>query len=246
MEIYENLPEQIHILKVPVTFFDSHQHAIACIANRIEHNIKTFCVAINPEKIYCAGKDHALLDILQNAHIGICDGVGVSIAAKILHGRYIPRCTGVDIFIELVRKDLAHEEVDQATKILLNSSPNQKIGVLLRILMEDVLKKNQRYELVLQVASHYGLSNDRLLHEQAIELFRLLVEQGYGYQKCLDTINNIRGCNTLASPFYINLLNTLVDQGYALDEIYKMVEKNRFNAGKKALKEKIEKIRKNM
>jgi len=39
---------------------------------------------------------------VQQADVGICDGVGVSIASKILHGQSIARCTGCDLFFKLL------------------------------------------------------------------------------------------------------------------------------------------------
>ena len=117
--MYEKLPESLHILKVPVTFFDSYQHAIAYIAYRIEHNIKTFCVAINPEKVYRSQEDVELRETLNSADMQICDGIGIKYAAKILLGKSIKRCTGVQLFFHLIAK--ATE--DNLKIFLLGASP---------------------------------------------------------------------------------------------------------------------------
>jgi len=44
-----------------------------------------------------------LREILQQeADVGICDGVGVSLASKILYNRFLARCTGCDLFFKLI------------------------------------------------------------------------------------------------------------------------------------------------
>ncbi len=101
--------QNFDILGIPIAAFESYEHIIDYISSRKQAQRKTFCVAINPEKIYCSRKDHVLRQALLDADIGICDGVGTGLAAKILHGRYIRRCTGADLFMKLaeesVRKD---------------------------------------------------------------------------------------------------------------------------------------------
>ncbi|MBL7144992.1 MAG: WecB/TagA/CpsF family glycosyltransferase [Phycisphaerae bacterium] len=68
----------------------------------IESHRKSSWVAINPIKSYHAWRKPELLDLLRQTDVGICDGVGVSIASKILHGRSIRRCTGCDLFFKLL------------------------------------------------------------------------------------------------------------------------------------------------
>jgi N-acetylglucosaminyldiphosphoundecaprenol N-acetyl-beta-D-mannosaminyltransferase len=97
----KNTYQKIDILGIPMAVFESYEHAVRSISSRIQAQRKTFCVAINPEKIYCSRKDHVLRQVLLKADMGICDGIGTGLAAKILHGRYVPRCTGVDLFFML-------------------------------------------------------------------------------------------------------------------------------------------------
>jgi N-acetylglucosaminyldiphosphoundecaprenol N-acetyl-beta-D-mannosaminyltransferase len=59
-------------------------------------------IAINPVKIYHAWNKPELLKLMRQADVGICDGVGVSLASKILYGQSIPRCTGCDLFFKLL------------------------------------------------------------------------------------------------------------------------------------------------
>lgn len=96
------LPEVIRVMGVPVTPFASYAEAVDCVGRVIASRRKTLCVAMNPEKLYRAQRDAALRSLLRSADIGICDGVGVALAARLLYGRRLTRCTGVDLFQNLV------------------------------------------------------------------------------------------------------------------------------------------------
>ncbi len=120
----------LSILGVPVTPFDSLEAAARCVHDRVAAGLKTFCVAINPEKIRRAQHDAALKRAVDVASLHICDGVGVSLAAALLHGRKLPRCTGVDLFIELAR--LAASK--RWKVFLLGGTPESNEGARLRLL----------------------------------------------------------------------------------------------------------------
>ena len=96
------IPIPIDVMGIPVVPFESYDQALECIEKSIESDRKSFWVAINPIKIYHSWHKSELLNLLQQADVGICDGVGVSIASKILHGRSIKRCTGCDLFFRLL------------------------------------------------------------------------------------------------------------------------------------------------
>jgi len=99
-----SLPEsrrRLSIMQVPVVPFGSYAEAVEYVEDTILSGGKSFCVAINPEKIRRAARDPRLLAILRNADVGICDGIGVVLAARLLHGAKIKRCTGCDLFFEL-------------------------------------------------------------------------------------------------------------------------------------------------
>ena len=97
------LPKPVFIMGTPVIPFASYEHTIGCLEHRIVSGEKSFCIAINPEKVYRALSDSALRKILNESEITICDGIGISIAAKILYGITIKRCTGCDLFFHLMR-----------------------------------------------------------------------------------------------------------------------------------------------
>jgi N-acetylglucosaminyldiphosphoundecaprenol N-acetyl-beta-D-mannosaminyltransferase len=89
------------------------------IGQRISLRQPTLCIAINPEKIYRARRDSRLGQVLDSAHIRICDGAGVSLAAMVLYGRRLPRCTGIDLFLSLIQ-----DAAQQGWRVfLLGASP---------------------------------------------------------------------------------------------------------------------------
>jgi len=104
-----HIPRPIDVMGVPVVPFESYEHALECIEQVIESGRKLFCVAINPIKIYHSWHKPDLLDLLRQTDIGFCDGVGISITSRLLHGQSIKRVTGCDLFFRLIslasRKD---------------------------------------------------------------------------------------------------------------------------------------------
>jgi N-acetylglucosaminyldiphosphoundecaprenol N-acetyl-beta-D-mannosaminyltransferase len=97
-----HIPTPIDIMGIPVVPFESYDQALKCVEETIESNRKSSWVAINPIKIYHAWHKPDLLNLLRQTDVGICDGVGISITSKILHGRSIKRCTGCDLFFKLL------------------------------------------------------------------------------------------------------------------------------------------------
>ena len=95
-------PAPLDIVGIPVVRFESYEQALDCVEGIIESNSKSFWVAINPIKVYHAWHDSKLKSLLLKADVGICDGVGISMASKILHGQRIERCTGCDLFFRLL------------------------------------------------------------------------------------------------------------------------------------------------
>ena len=98
----EKPPRPLDILGVNVFPFRSYEHAIACLRDRIASGLQSFCIAINPEKVCRAHADRELASVLDQADITICDGIGISIAARILHGVKLERCTGIDLFEHII------------------------------------------------------------------------------------------------------------------------------------------------
>ena len=98
----DHAPAPVDIMGIPVVPFESYDQAVECVEDIVESDSKSFWVAINPIKIYHAWHDSELKNLLLQTDIGICDGVGISMASKILNGQSIQRCTGCDLFFHLL------------------------------------------------------------------------------------------------------------------------------------------------
>jgi len=96
--------EPLSILGVGVLPFELYDEAVAYVERTIMSGQKSFGVAINPEKLYQAAQDGELMAALAQADMCICDGVGVALAARLLHGRWLKRCTGCDLFFRLIAR----------------------------------------------------------------------------------------------------------------------------------------------
>lgn len=100
-ESFQFLPKPLNIMGLPLTPFQSYEEAVQCAEERITASLPSLCFSMNPEKVYLARRNPALLKSLQQANFAICDGVGVAVAAKWLLNRQVPRCTGVDFFAKM-------------------------------------------------------------------------------------------------------------------------------------------------
>jgi len=116
--------EPLSILGVGVLPFESYDEAVAYVERAIASGRKSFGVAINPEKVYRAAHDGQLMAALAQADMGICDGVGVALAARLLHGRWLRRCTGCDLFSRLIAR-----AAEKGWRVfLLGASPESNEG----------------------------------------------------------------------------------------------------------------------
>jgi N-acetylglucosaminyldiphosphoundecaprenol N-acetyl-beta-D-mannosaminyltransferase len=93
---------RIEIMGTPVTILNSYDHAVNCIVGCVRRGQEVSCVAITPEKIYKAQRNRELKEMIKAADFCICDGAGTAAAARLLHGRNIPRVTGIQLFFDLV------------------------------------------------------------------------------------------------------------------------------------------------
>lgn len=118
------LPKSVDVMGVPVRSFESYSHALGCIQALVEEGRKSFWIAVNPQKVYRAWHDKKLVDVLNSADATFCDGVGVSLASKILHGHGINRITGCDLFFKTV--SLASQKGWRV--FLLGASPESNSG----------------------------------------------------------------------------------------------------------------------
>jgi len=90
------------VMGVDVAAFESYSSAVEYVASEVRAGGKSFWMAVNPEKLYRAWRDPAVRDLLNRPDVRICDGIGVSLAARLLGRRRLPRCTGCDLFEALI------------------------------------------------------------------------------------------------------------------------------------------------
>lgn len=126
------IPKPVFVLGVPIVPFESYSSAVKCVEEAIKTGRKSFWVAVNPEKIYRAIREPKLRSLFNEADVCICDGVGVSVASKILHNHFLPRCTGCDLFFEL----LATAEQKSWRVFLLGASSESNEKASLRLQQE--------------------------------------------------------------------------------------------------------------
>lgn len=62
-------------------------------------------ITVNPEMMVQASKDKEFLDILRKNFL-LADGIGISIASKILDGVWLKRYPGVDLMQQILKNDL--------------------------------------------------------------------------------------------------------------------------------------------
>lgn len=122
--VSDNKNKNLDLFGVPLTNLKSYSHAVDNIVERIRQSRKTFCIAINPEKIYRSQNDAELMALINSANFHICDGVGAAVAAKILLAKKISRITGVMLFIYL----MARAEQEGLKVFLLGASPESNEG----------------------------------------------------------------------------------------------------------------------
>ncbi len=124
------LPESLPVLGIGVSLLESCDHAVEMIRRRIAAGRRTFCAAINPAKIHAANRDPKLRLALDAAQLHICDGVGAALAVRLVHGRRMPRCTGIDLFRRLV----AAAEQEGWKIFLLGASPQANAAARRKLL----------------------------------------------------------------------------------------------------------------
>jgi N-acetylglucosaminyldiphosphoundecaprenol N-acetyl-beta-D-mannosaminyltransferase len=125
------IPDSRSILGTRVSIFNSYEEALELIRQRMVAHLPTFCAAVNPEKLYRAKSNRELHKVLDSADLRICDGVGISLASMLLYHRRLPRCTGIDLFLNLIRFS-----VQEGWKVFVLGASPQSNEAACRALME--------------------------------------------------------------------------------------------------------------
>lgn len=143
------IPQSLSMMGIKVTPFDSYDHALECISNRIAERKKTLCIAINPIKVYKAKQNTELLVTLSNkADICLCDGIGIVYALRLLSEQRVRRCTGVQLFFNII------ERACQTGWKIFFLGASQKSNEL------ACLRLRQEYPSLRIVGQHHGYFKD--------------------------------------------------------------------------------------
>ncbi|WP_019243134.1 MULTISPECIES: WecB/TagA/CpsF family glycosyltransferase [Bacillus] len=81
----------------------SYEDILTDIDIRMQQNLKSTIIAVNPEKVMAAEKNEQLRDLINNSTYGIPDGVGILLASKLKKGNITSRVTGVDMMDRLLQ-----------------------------------------------------------------------------------------------------------------------------------------------
>jgi N-acetylglucosaminyldiphosphoundecaprenol N-acetyl-beta-D-mannosaminyltransferase len=79
----------------------TYRQIAAKLIERMNKNVKSYIVAINPEKIMKAQSDQKLMEVLNTADFQIPDGIGIILASKLKGGQIRQRVTGIDLMLYL-------------------------------------------------------------------------------------------------------------------------------------------------
>jgi N-acetylglucosaminyldiphosphoundecaprenol N-acetyl-beta-D-mannosaminyltransferase len=84
----------------PVTM----DQALAYVRKVVEKGVRVHSIfAVNPEKNFSVPKDRELYETFRTADLLIPDGIGVVLAAKVLHGAELSRVPGVEMMENICR-----------------------------------------------------------------------------------------------------------------------------------------------
>lgn len=96
-------PRRIDILGVPVDCVNM-QEAVSVVEGMIGGSRPSAVIAVNPEKVIKAQRNRELLAQLHAAGLLIPDGIGVVIAARLLHSARIERVPGSELMPAICAK----------------------------------------------------------------------------------------------------------------------------------------------
>ncbi len=161
MSGWVNLKERLAILDIWVDSVEWAQ-AIERVRRFLGGDAPRTIFAVNPEKNFSVPRDPMLYETFKNADLLIPDGIGIVLAARILHGTALTRIPGVDFMHEICR--LAEKEGKSVFIYGAREPVNQRAVDTLRL-------KFPR----LQIA---GRSNGYVTQSQMPDLIKRINESG--------------------------------------------------------------------
>ena len=185
MSLYESL-KPVPIMKTYVTPFHSTEHAVRCISDRIANGGRAFCVAMNAAKLHYAGHRPDVVGALSAADFWLCDGVGAVLAARLLRGRKVRRCT--DGFLDAL---MVEAERKGWGVFLLGASPKSNEGAA-----DTVRRRFPRLRLVGQRDGYFESSDDVIRVVNESEALVLVVALGSPQQELwvAEHLNALKPC----------------------------------------------------
>ena len=158
------------------------------VLKNIEKNTKKYYITTpNPEIIVYATKNQHFRNILNEADLALCDGVGLTFAGKILKKPFVERVTGVD-FMEELCKRVAKKPITVGflggrgrVAQLTAERLKQRFPDLSVVLAEAGNPDQKTMELVKQKAEHYAASHHDTIGSGKKEIDILFV--GFGFPK---------------------------------------------------------------
>lgn len=91
-----------------------------------------YIVALNAEKIMMARRNREVMRIIEDASLLIPDGVGVSLASRILYGKSVPRVPGYDFFMKLLQ-----EAAERGSRVFLLGAKREVIEAAKDTLLDN-------------------------------------------------------------------------------------------------------------
>jgi N-acetylglucosaminyldiphosphoundecaprenol N-acetyl-beta-D-mannosaminyltransferase len=92
----------VDILGVPAHVLDFDAVVSAIERLFVDGSKQKYIVALNAEKIMMARRNPEMMQVLRDAYLLIPDGVGVSLASRILYREPVPRVQGYDLFMKML------------------------------------------------------------------------------------------------------------------------------------------------
>jgi len=156
------LKERLKILNVWVDPVNMEQ-ALARVSDFVERGSRPHTVfAMNPEKNFSVSKDTLLYVALENTDLLIPDGIGVVLAARILHGAKLSRVPGADLM-----ENICNISAEKGYKVFIYGAKEE--------VSKKAVEELQRRYPGLQVA---GRAHGYLKEEEMDNLVRDINESG--------------------------------------------------------------------
>ena len=195
------MQERIKILDIWVDPVD-RERAVDRVRSFLNGKRPCSIFAVNPEKNFSVPNDPELYSVFKNADLLIPDGIGIVLAAKLLHGAHLRRVPGVEFMKDLCR--LAEKEQqsvfvygageavsETAVKMLQREYPGLRIagrsnGYVPQADMPELIKRINNSGATILFLALGSPRQERWYATHASELSHVRVCQGIG--GTLDTI----------------------------------------------------------